>query len=79
MIVSISKGYQLTIPADIRNELGISIGSRLTLKKTESKIILEPIKENVEKVFEEAKRIKPKHKLTAKQMDKLIENEIHRH
>lgn len=77
MIVSISKGYQLTIPAAIRNELGVGIGSKLDVKKKDSKIILEPIKEDVDKVFEEAKKIKPRYKLTPKQMDELIENGIH--
>lgn len=77
MITSISKGYQLTIPADIRNELGLGIGSRVEITKKEQKIIIEPIKEDIEEIFKEAKRIKPKHRLTAEQMDKMIENEIH--
>ena len=31
---------------------------------------------NLERAFNKAKRIKPKHKFTAKQMDELVENEL---
>ena len=33
MIKTISKGYQLTIPADLRNELGMTIGSKVDIEK----------------------------------------------
>ena len=35
-----------------------------------------PAEEDLQKLFEEAKSIKPKRKLNAKQMDSLVENEI---
>ena len=34
------------------------------------------ILEDLNKVFEEVKNMKPKHNLTAKQMDELVENEF---
>ena len=76
MIVTISKGLQITIPSEIRNELGLEIGSKVELEKRANKIIIKPIEDDLERLFEEAKRIKPKHKLSAKDMDKMVEDEI---
>lgn len=76
MIVEISKGKQITIPAEFRKELDLKAGSKVELEKKGNKIIITPIEEDMEKLFAEAKNIKPKHKLTAKQMDELVENEV---
>ena len=76
MIISISKGQQITIPSKYRKDLNLRIGSKVEMLKKGNKIVIQPIEEDLSVLFEEAKRIKPKHKLTAKQMDKLIENEI---
>lgn len=73
MIVTISKGQQITIPADIRNEFGWDIGSKIEIEQKEGRIILKPIGEDLDKIFERAKKIKPKHRLTVKQMDDLNE------
>ena len=54
MIVSISKGYQLTIPAIIRNELDLGIGSYVDIKKENNKLIIEPIKEDLNKLFKKS-------------------------
>ncbi len=78
MIVTISKGQQITIPAEMRKEFDLKVGSRVELIKKQNKIIIQPIEEDLEELFENAKNINPKHNLTAKQMDELIENEIHR-
>ena len=78
MIVTISKGQQITIPAEMRKEFDLKVGSRVELIKKQNKIIIQPIEEDLEELFENAKNIKPKHNMTAKQMDELIENEIHR-
>ena len=77
MIVSISKGYQLTIPAELRNELDITAGSRVDVTKIKDRIIIRPMQTDIDDIFQESKRIKPKHNLTARQMDSLIENAIH--
>jgi len=77
MIVSISKGYQLTIPAEIRNAFGLGTGSKVDVRKKDKKIIIEPIKEDIDQVFSDAKKIKPKHRLNAKQMDKLVEDAVY--
>ena len=73
MITSISKGQQVTIPAEIRKKLGLDIGSKMEINQKNGKIILKPIGEGLEKIFKEAKKIKPKRNLTAEQMDELNE------
>jgi len=81
MITTISKGLQITIPAEFRNDLGLTVGSRVEIKKKGKKLILEPIGEEMSDLLEEAKHVKPKIKMNSKQMDELNErlaNEIHR-
>ena len=73
MIVTISKGQQITIPADMRKKLKLKVGSRVELVGKENKIIIQPIEEDLEEMFANAKNIKPKHNLTAEQMDELNE------
>ena len=45
MITTISKGYQLTIPAKMRKKLGMNKGSKVELKLDEKhkKITIEPL------------------------------------
>lgn len=74
MITKISKGLQITIPAEFRNKLDLEVGSKVEINLEETKIIISPIDEDLEKLFKEARKIKPKLKLTAKQMDELAEN-----
>ena len=73
MIITISKGQQITIPAEYRKELKLGVGSRVELIKKQNKLIIQPIEEDLEDMFEKAKHIKPKHNLTAEQMDELNE------
>lgn len=73
MIITISKGQQITIPSEFRKELNLKVGSRVELIKKRNKIIIQPIEEDIEELFEKAKNIKPKHNLTAEQMDELNE------
>ncbi len=75
-IVTMSKGMQITIPASLREELGLDVGSRMELEGKRGSIVLKPLGEELETLFKEAKTIKPKHKFTAEEMDKLIEHEI---
>jgi AbrB family looped-hinge helix DNA binding protein len=73
MIVEISKGYQITIPASIRNELDIGIGSALDISKMKEKIIIQPIKTDLKKMFEISDKKKPRHKLSVEDMEKYNE------
>lgn len=73
VIVTISKGQQITIPAEFRKELKLKVGSRVELIKKKNKIVIQPIEEDLEDMFAKAKHIKPKYNLTAEQMDELNE------
>ena len=79
MMITISKGQQITIPAEYRKELDLREGSRMELEIKGGKIIIKPIDEDVKKVFEEARKGKFKRTMTAEEMDKLTEDEILRH
>lgn len=74
MIVTISKGQQIKIPAEFKKDLNLKVGSKVELIKKQNKIIIQPIEENLDELFANAKNIKPMHNLTPKQMDELIEN-----
>lgn len=76
MIVRVSKGQQITIPADYRKDLNLREGSNLEMIRRGDRMIIQPIGEDLEQLFREALTIKPKRKLTAEQMDELIENEV---
>ena len=76
MIVKISKGQQITIPSEYRAEFGWQVGSNVELTKEGNKIVIKPIGEDLQKLFDEARNIKPKFKFTAKQMDEVVEREI---
>ena len=76
MIVELSKGRQITIPSKYRKDLKLHVGSKVELTKKGNAIILKPIEEDLSRLFQEAMKIKPKHRLTASQMDKFVEDEI---
>ena len=73
MLVQMSKGMQITLPAEIREEFNLAIGSKLELIKKNNEIILKPLGNELEVLFEKSKKIKPKHNLTPEQMDELNE------
>ena len=73
MIVTISKGQQITIPANMREMLGLDIGSKVDVEYEEGKIVISPVGEELEEFFRQAKKWKPKYHLTAKQMDEINE------
>lgn len=76
MLVTISKGSQLTIPAEYRKELNISAGSRVELEMKGKNLMIIPLSDDLKKLFEEAKNVKVKHDMTAKEMDEYIKNEV---
>lgn len=73
MIVTISKGQQVTIPFEIRDSMGLLVGSKMEIEQKDNKIILKPLGDDLDKMFREAKKIKPKHGFSAKEMDELNE------
>ncbi|MBI3052259.1 AbrB/MazE/SpoVT family DNA-binding domain-containing protein [Candidatus Woesearchaeota archaeon] len=76
MIVPVSKGQQITIPSKYRKLFGLKRGSKVELIKKGDRLIIMPIKEDMETIFGEAMKLKPMHGMTAKQMDELVEHEI---
>jgi len=78
MITKISKGLQITIPGELRKLLNLKAGSNIEIEESKGNIIIKPLKEDLENLFKEAKNKNPKHHLTAKKMDKIIEYEIYR-
>jgi len=76
MILTISKGSQITIPAELRNEFNLKPGSRIELEKDGKKLMIRPIGDVLKTLFEEAKHVKVKHDMTAKEMDDYIKNEV---
>ncbi len=73
MIATISKGQQLTIPASMRDLLGLDVGTRVDIDIEDGKVIITPIEEDIEELFKKSKHMKPKRNLTAEQMDELNE------
>ena len=73
MIITISKGQQITIPARMREMLGLDIGSKVDMDYEDGKIVIRPVGEELEEFFKLAKKWKPKYNLTAEQMDEMNE------
>ena len=73
MIVEMSKGKQITIPAEIRHRFDLGIGSKLEIFSKKKEIVLKPVGDELDKLLDGARNVKPKHNLTAKQMDELNE------
>lgn len=73
MIVTVSKGQQITIPATMREMLGIDVGSKVDVEYEEGRIVINPVGEELEEFFKLAKKFKPKYDLTAEQMDEINE------
>ena len=76
MIIPISKGQQITIPSKYRRMFNMKKGSKVELLKKGSKLIIQPVGEDLSELFGKAMSIRPKRGMTAKQMDELVENEI---
>lgn len=78
MLVKLTKGLQITIPAKIRNELEIEEGSMLDVELDTSKrrIVIEPIKEpSFKTLFAKWDKVKNKTKKSIKELEKEYERE----
>ena len=73
MIVTISKGQQVTIPAKLRNKLGLVMGSKIEMIDDDGQIILKPVGDDLRHIFAQAKKVVPKRALTPEQIDELNE------
>jgi AbrB family looped-hinge helix DNA binding protein len=77
MITKLTKGKQITIPAEILRRLNLKVGNPLEIEVRDNEIIISPLEDDLERLFQEARKIKPKIHLTAEEMDEITENEIH--
>lgn len=76
MLAKISKGYQLTIPADIRNRFGLRPGTDVDIEVRKDKIVITPLEDiDMEEAFRRADKLKP-HNLTPEELEK-IEDELY--
>ena len=73
MITTISKGQQITIPAEIRQSFKLKAGSKIEIEVIGKNIVMKPLEEDLETLFEEAKKRKPKKGLSIKEMEELNE------
>lgn len=75
MIKKISKGYQLTIPAEIRKKFDLGIGAAVDIDVKKEEIILKPFnaKKELEKLFKDADKF-PRHDLSPEDLEKMEED-----
>ncbi len=71
MLVKISKGYQLTIPAGIRNKFGLKPGVDVEVNVKKNQIVITPLENvSIEDVFRRADTFKP-HNLSPHDLEKM--------
>ena len=72
MIKKISKGYQITIPAEIRKQFDLTIGTPIDIEVKKEEIVLKPFnaKKEMEKLFKEADKF-PRHNLSPEDLEKM--------
>ena len=73
MIKKISKGYQLTIPAEIRKQFDLTIGTPVEIEIKKDEIIIKPFnaKKEMERLFKESEKFK--HNLSPQDLEKMEE------
>ena len=74
MLTKMSKGYQITIPAEIRKKFDLGIGTPIDIEVKKEEIVLKPFdaKREMERLFKEADKF-PRHSLTAEDLEKMEE------
>ncbi|MBI5393570.1 AbrB/MazE/SpoVT family DNA-binding domain-containing protein [Candidatus Woesearchaeota archaeon] len=78
VILQVSKGYQITIPANLRKKYNIKIGSKLDLEEKGNQLSLELLeKPDWDKIFADVRKL-PKHNYTTEQLDAIFEKELFR-
>lgn len=73
MITRMSKGYQITIPAEIRHRFGLDIGTTIDIEERKSEIVIKPLnratKEELKELFKESDKYKLN--LTPEQLEEM--------
>ena len=69
MIVTMSKGFQISLPAHLRKKYGLKPGTRLHLQENGEELVLRPLTQPaLDKVFEEVLQRTP-HTLQPQELD----------
>ncbi|MBI3052390.1 AbrB/MazE/SpoVT family DNA-binding domain-containing protein [Candidatus Woesearchaeota archaeon] len=72
-LAKISRGYQLTIPAEIRNRFGLKPGTDVEIAVEKDRIIITPLDDaDIEDVFKRADKFKP-HNLSPEDLERMEE------
>lgn len=76
MIVEVTKGQQITLPASIRKKYGWKPGTKINLEDTKDGVKLETVepKETWEEIWKETRKHKLTH--TAEELDAIWEREL---
>ena len=78
MITKISKGYQITIPAEVRHKFGLDVGTSIDIEERGKEIVIKPLsrttKDELKELFKESDKYK--NNLTPEQLEEL-ENDIY--
>ncbi len=67
--VKVTRHYQITIPSEIRNALGIREGDVLTMRLEDGKIV-------IEKCSDELPKIRLGRRLSVEEIEKIIEESV---
>ena len=71
MITKISKGYQITIPAKIRKQFDLTIGTPIEIEVKKEEILIKPFnaKKEMARLFKESEKFK--HNLSPEDLEKM--------
>ena len=71
MLTKISKGLQVTLPADVRKRFNLKAGSKVDIEVRKDKIIITPLEDmTLENVFKRADTFK-RHNLSPEDLEKM--------
>ena len=77
MITKLTKGQQITLPKQVREKLRLLPGNRVEIELRKDEAVIRRIGSDLEDFFRKAKKMKARKNLSAEEMDKLIEDELH--
>ena len=70
MIVEISKGYQISVPASIRKKYNLEAGDKLELEDQDGKLLVTlPQEESWQEIWDEIDKTATEHQLTPEELD----------
>ena len=74
MIIEVSKGQQISIPAKLREDLDLRPGTKLEIEKQGKGFYIEQIEDSWDDIFKEAEKYPCN--LSPEELDELFEEEI---